>query len=94
MQSNLDAPCTSTEQPYSMLLEDPDLFGGLVITCPEDSAALATEMWGAAVDGEVPEHIQAIQATEAAVVAEYQVCTHDCRHMHCQSTSCRPDEFL
>lgn len=64
---------SNTSRLDNLLSEDLDLCGGHVITCIEDAAALATEAWGAAMNGEVPDDMQAAQATSAAAVAQYQV---------------------
>lgn len=65
--------CTSSCSDHTLLSEDPDLSAAYVITSTEDSAAFATEAWSAALNGEVPEDVQAYHATTAAAVAEYEV---------------------
>lgn len=70
------APMTSPMgEPLCPLLDvDADLAYTFKVTCNADAAALATEVWGAATDGDLPEDVHSVHATTAAAMAEYQVC--------------------
>lgn len=63
----------ATSDGHPLLSVDADLVPPFTITCTEDAAAFASEAWGAAMNGEVPPDVQAVHATTAAAMAEYQV---------------------